>query len=200
MLLKVRINGVRLDRPYGQTDPGVTLEAFVSEMVFSTQGGPYLLQIRLADYQSDVDYFRENAGKKERLGDLPSLLRSDSRSVSVKTEEDTLYDILFFYNVTKCDPARISTGELPSRLTPDEVKLMIIGRAGISLEDAKDIPVEVVYNAEGRVETGFEPIQGYKVGDAIFSISSTNNFHLYLVGISQENLAEKLLQAKSQAQ
>jgi len=55
-----------------------------------------MFQTKLDECQSDIDYFRQNCGRIEQLGDLSSLSHANQKSISLTACEKTLYDFTIY--------------------------------------------------------------------------------------------------------
>lgn len=198
MNLQVEVEGHKLVIPYGQVLPGARLRVSISDEIASKEGGFYLFETPLSAYQSDLNYLTRHAGQVISLGDMPTLskYRRGLRTMSLELGQDELYDIMFLYgkNRETVDSARLSTGSfVPDRMTIDEMKLFIIRRSGLDVDDVKNGKAKIIYKKNGIKETKFEPILGLQIGTAIVSVSQNINFLHYYINSTPDTIRNQIL-------
>ena len=191
MLLEVRVNGQTKHKPFGLLRDRETVELSLPYDAVSKHGGFYLFQNRLIDFEPDMDFIERMKGKETNLGRLPSLVQRNLQNHTFKTEPGMLYDTLFVYGSHMLDSSRFSTGnDLPGRLSIDEVKYLIIRRAGMTPKEVEDISAKVLYEPSGIPDAKYT--HGLKIGGAIISVMPSHAMAHHYSGSTPKTLREHI--------
>jgi hypothetical protein len=182
-MLHYLLNG----QPAGSTGnvhrlPPGAISAYMDPSQAEQYGGLYVLRTPLSVFQPADDYFRENLGSKDVLGDIPTLWRNGLTSVVFGLDsEPIVYDLIrnnknglmadrIYVADSTIDNTQIGTTE-----TVDNLKVRILVDSGISIEETFQVPMQIVsidVTSDGEI---IEQYYGYTVGGAIISFSGDDN-------------------------
>ena len=179
-LLNISVNGLHLERPFGNFPPGCLLEGTLPEEAASSSSGIYVVETPLDQYYSAREAIERQDGAEIDLGDLNTVTQRGVQRFELRVKHGVLYDCFNLHSQTFLDTARMVGGLQipPNELTLEEVTLLMVVKSGFSLDQVKGVKATVIadkvhlYNRNQLLHFGLQ------VGDMVATLSSQSNFGL----------------------
>lgn len=150
--------------------PGTKITGKLSNFLYGCFGGYYVFENPIQEYMGDIDALEDNIGKYIDMGYFPTLIVEDAQNICVVTKESMFYTILHPGFNQKGTRFSTDPSFYPTRLTLDELKLLIIKEAGLTPQDAMGIEAKVIFKENEYINGRFQPLIGLEFSRYIIQV------------------------------
>lgn len=143
--LQVSINGQLLDRPYGSFPARSLVEGSIRP-VTGGASGIYVVETQMDHYLPDSEAIQQQDGAEIDLGNLTTVTHRGVKRFSITMVDNVLYDCFNFHSGLHLDSARLISGTQtpPTRLTLEEIALLVVLKSGIDIEQVRGVKAQVI--------------------------------------------------------
>lgn len=193
--LKVALDGQVLGVPFGNFPEGSLLEA-APLSADQMASGLYVARTPLDEYEPDFESVAKRDGEEFSLSDLKTVTDRGIERFSANMQAGMLYDFFYLHKQNHLDSARIVTGSQspPTRLTLDEVALIIVLQANLTLEQASGIQAKVIHDTFHLYNRNEFLHNGLLIGDMVATPSTRDAFGMVYSYRDRSRLFDRVTQ------
>ncbi|MBI3342402.1 hypothetical protein HY024_04745 [Candidatus Curtissbacteria bacterium] len=193
--------------PFGQDTtnarPSSNLQISVSPEIAPERARFFVVKTPLVQYVPDFQDIQARDGEVVDLGQVDGLMEQENRSLTTVLEPDSIYDIFYI-----CDrmltPYRLTTSDepRPSRLTLDEIKIMLAIMTDMNLGDLNGVKATVIAGALHLRNRSQFFAYGFRIGSLNITVSTLDEHSIFFTDssdilrlVSNEDMRAHLEQA-----